>query len=153
MIELQGKYNTAKVFTDNIDSTTISQIIELCNQEYTKDTQICIMPDCHAGKGCVIGTTMEITDKVVPNLVGVDIACGMHVVMLGNLADYDKDFNVQLFDSIIKEHIPHGTSVRGKRHAFATDRFYDDVVSAIRCKDRVDLNRAILGIGTLGGGK
>ena len=75
MIELQGQYNTAKVFTDNVDSTTISQIIELCNQSFVKDLNIRIMPDCHAGAGCVIGTTMTITDMVVPNLVGVDIGC------------------------------------------------------------------------------
>lgn len=74
-IELNGKHNTAKVFTDNIDSETISQVIELLNQEFIKDSQIRIMPDCHAGKGCVVGTTMTLKDKVVPNLVGVDIGC------------------------------------------------------------------------------
>ena len=62
-----GKYNTAKVFTDNIDSETISQVIELLNQPFVKDNQIRIMPDCHAGKGCVVGTTMTIKDKVVCN--------------------------------------------------------------------------------------
>lgn len=75
MIELKGKCNVAKVFTDNVDSTTISQIIELCNQESMRESQIRIMPDCHAGAGCVIGTTMTLHDKVVPNLVGVDIGC------------------------------------------------------------------------------
>ena len=75
MLELQGKHNTAKVFTDNIDSATISQIIDLLNQDFIKESQIRIMPDWHAGKGCVIGTTMTITDKIVPNLVGVDIGC------------------------------------------------------------------------------
>lgn len=75
MIELKGKYNTAKVFTDNIDSETIGQIVTLLNQESVKGSQIRIMPDTHAGKGCVIGTTMTIADKVIPNLVGVDIGC------------------------------------------------------------------------------
>ena len=75
MIELKGKYNNCKVYTDNIDNETISQLINLLNQEFIKDNTIRIMPDCHAGKGCVIGTTMTIKDKIVPNLVGVDIGC------------------------------------------------------------------------------
>ena len=75
MIELRGKYNTAKVFTDNIDSETIGQVTSLLNQEFLKGSQVRIMPDCHSGKGCVIGTTMTLKDKVVPNLVGVDIGC------------------------------------------------------------------------------
>lgn len=75
MIELQGKYNTAKVFTDNVEQTAVGQIIELCNQEFVRGESIRIMPDVHAGKGCTIGTTMTITDKIVPNLVGVDIGC------------------------------------------------------------------------------
>lgn len=82
MLELKGKYNTAKVFTDNIEQEAIAQIIELCNQEFVKDSVIRIMPDVHSGAGCTIGTTMTIKDKVVPNLVGVDIGCGMHVSIL-----------------------------------------------------------------------
>ena len=77
MIKIEGKYNTAKVFTDNIESEARAQIMELCNQEFVKDSIIRIMPDTHAGAGCTIGTTMTITDKIVPNLVGVDIGCGM----------------------------------------------------------------------------
>lgn len=75
MIELKGKYNSCKVFTDNVDSETISQLTNLLNQEFISDSQIRIMSDTHAGKGCVIGTTMTLHDKVVPNLVGVDIGC------------------------------------------------------------------------------
>jgi len=75
MLEIQGKYNHAKIFTDNVDDATIGQVIELCNQEFAKDSQIRIMPDCHYGAGCTIGTTMTIQDKIVPNLVGVDIGC------------------------------------------------------------------------------
>ncbi|WCS70042.1 hypothetical protein Goe27_01640 [Bacillus phage vB_BsuM-Goe27] len=72
MIEVRGKYNSAKIFTDNIEETAMGQVIELCNQEFAKDSKIRIMPDVHAGAGCTIGTTMTITDKVVPNLVGVN---------------------------------------------------------------------------------
>lgn len=75
MFELNGKYNSCKVFTDNCDNETISQLTALLNQESVKDSRIRIMPDTHAGKGCVIGTTMTINDKIVPNLVGVDIGC------------------------------------------------------------------------------
>lgn len=75
MLELKGKYNSCKVFTDDIDSETISQLTNLLNQEFVSGSQVRIMPDAHSGKGCVIGTTMTITDKVVPNLVGVDIGC------------------------------------------------------------------------------
>ena len=69
MIELRGKYNTAKVFTDIIDSSTIGQITALLNQEFVQDAQIRIMPDCHAGAGCVVGTTITLKDKVVLNIL------------------------------------------------------------------------------------
>ena len=74
-MEIQGKYNKAKIFTDNVDSETIGQIIQLCNQKAFEGEQIRIMSDCHAGKGCVIGTTMTVSNCIVPNLVGVDIGC------------------------------------------------------------------------------
>ncbi len=80
MQEIKGRYNFAKVFTDNIDSETISQLYTLLNQMFVMDSRIRIMPDTHSGKGCVIGTTMTIKDKVVPNLVGVDIGCGVDVM-------------------------------------------------------------------------
>ncbi len=80
MLEVAGKYNTAKIFTDVVDQASISQIIGLCNQEFTAGSRIRLMPDIHAGVGCTVGTTMTITDKVVPNLVGVDIGCGMETI-------------------------------------------------------------------------
>lgn len=78
MIELKGKYTNAMVYTDNVDEVTVGQVIELCSQEFAKDWNIRIMPDCHAGAGCVIGTTIvypKENPKIVPNLVGVDIGC------------------------------------------------------------------------------
>lgn len=74
---IEGKFNTAKVFTDRCDQATVAQVTNLLNQPCVQGSQIRIMPDCHAGAGCVIGTTMTIRDKVIPNLVGVDIGCGM----------------------------------------------------------------------------
>ena len=82
MIEIKGKYNEAKIFTDVVDSASIAQVQELCNQEFTAGSRIRLMPDIHAGAGCTIGTTMTITDKVVPNLVGVDIGCGMETTRI-----------------------------------------------------------------------
>ena len=72
MLKLQGKYNEAKVFNTKVEKTAAGQIIDLCNQEFVKDSKIRIMPDTHAGAGCTIGTTMTIQDKIVPNLVGVN---------------------------------------------------------------------------------
>lgn len=74
---IKGKFDTAKVFTENIDDVTIEQIKSFLDQQFVKGTNVRIMPDCHAGKGAVIGTTMKIKNKIVPNLVGVDIGCGM----------------------------------------------------------------------------
>ncbi len=82
MIQIKGKYNEAKIFTDIVDSTSIAQVQELCNQEFTAGSRIRLMPDIHAGAGCTIGTTMTIADKVVPNLVGVDIGCGMETTRI-----------------------------------------------------------------------
>ena len=77
MKEIIGQKNSAKVFTDKIDEFSESQIQTLCDQDFIKDSKIRIMPDVHAGKGCTIGTTMTIVDKAVPNIVGVDIGCGI----------------------------------------------------------------------------
>lgn len=71
MLEIQGKYNTARVYTDNIDNAAYSQILNMMCQCWARDVNVAIMPDCHAGKDCTVGTTMTIKDKVVPNLVGV----------------------------------------------------------------------------------
>jgi len=85
MFELQGKYSSAKVFTDNAEPEAIAQIMNLLNQDFTRGSQIRIMPDTHAGAGCTIGTTMAIADKAVPNLVGVDIGCGMERPLIASL--------------------------------------------------------------------
>jgi tRNA-splicing ligase RtcB len=143
MIEIKGKYNTAKVFTDNVDSGAISQILELCNQEFVKGSIIRIMPDAHAGAGCTIGTTMTISDKVVPNLVGVDIGCGMETIKLKQ-----KDIDFKKLDETIHNYIPSGFAIRKDRHRYAENINFNNLA----CKKYVNLERAILSIGTLGGG-
>lgn len=140
MLTLKGKYNEAIVYTDNIDDNTIGQIITLCSQPFVKDSKIRIMPDTHGGKGCVIGTTMTIQDKIVPNLVGVDIGCGLYVVKLkpGKLKmSFDK------LDKVIRERVPSGS----RTHDKAIDDFdLDGVIAPIH------RGWASRSIGTLGGG-
>jgi len=143
MIELQGKYNTAKVFTDNIEKEAISQIINLLNQEFVSGSRIRIMPDTHAGAGCTIGTTMTITDKIVPNLVGVDIGCGMETVLLEN----DRA-ELQKLDKVIHANIPAGFDIRKEPHPYI-----DEIaLEKLRCVKQINLARAELSMGTLGGG-
>ena len=84
MEEIRGKFNTAISFAKVIEDEAREQIRRMCNYEFTRDSKIRIMPDVHAGKGCTIGTTMTVTDKAVPNIVGVDIGCGMYTVKLEN---------------------------------------------------------------------
>ena len=95
MIIIRGKYNEAKVFTKNLEKTARDQIQTLCDQPFVQGSKIRIMPDVHAGAGCTIGTTMTIDDKVVPNLVGVDIGCGMETIRL-----IDKNLDLKAFDQL-----------------------------------------------------
>ena len=143
MIEIRGKYNQAKIFTDVVDSASIAQVQELCNQEFTVQSRIRLMPDIHAGKGCTIGTTMTIADKVVPNLVGVDIGCGMETVRIR-----ESRMELEKLDKLIYSRIPSGFSIREKAH-----RYLDKIdLSQLYCAGHVDLLRAEKSIGTLGGG-
>lgn len=141
IIELTGKHDTAKVFTENIDDVTIGQIITFLNQPFAKGANTRIMPDTHAGKGAVIGTTMRITDKIVPNLVGVDIGCGMLTVEIKPEAiDFAK------LDAVIRTHVPSGQSVRGRQHTYTKEVPLDKIIAPF------NENRANLSIGSLGGG-
>ena len=143
MIILNGKYNSAKVFTDNIEQDAIAQIIAFCSQPMSEGAQIRIMPDVHAGAGCTIGTTMTITDKVIPNLVGVDIGCGMETVRLK-----EKHIELQKLDKLIYEKIPSGFAIREKPH-----RYGEKIdLTELYCYKHIDPLRAEKSIGTLGGG-
>ncbi|MDR1321762.1 MAG: RtcB family protein [Gracilibacteraceae bacterium] len=143
MIELRGKYNSAKVFTDNMENTAIAQIINLLNQEFTAGSVIRVMPDTHAGAGCTIGTTMTVTDKIVPNLVGVDIGCGMETAVLK-----ETRAEPQQLDKFIQTNIPAGHSIRAASHKFAGE--ID--LTELRCAKKINLPRAERSLGTLGGG-
>ena len=146
MQEVKGEYNTAKVFTDVIDETSLKQIQLLCNQEFTAGEKIRLMPDVHAGAGCTIGTTMTIKDKIVPNLVGVDIGCGMETLVIHKDSDVAKNFSGAVLDKIIRKNIPCGFDIRKRPHDFVSEVEWNKV------KGKFTKNRAILSLGTLGGG-
>lgn len=143
MIELKGKYNKAKIFTDIVDEASISQVLLLLNQEFVAGSKIRLMPDIHAGAGCTIGTTMTITDKIVPNLVGVDIGCGMETIMIK-----EKHIELQKLDKLIYEKIPSGFCIREKPH-----RYFNKInLEELYCYKYINQIRAEKSLGTLGGG-
>ncbi len=143
MIELQGKYATATVFTDVVDAESISQVIGLLNQPYAQGSRVRMMPDIHAGAGCTVGTTMTIGDKICPNLVGVDIGCGMETVRIR-----ETHLELQKLDKLIRQEIPSGFAVRDKVH-----RYMDRIdLQQLHCAKACDLLRAEKSLGTLGGG-
>lgn len=143
MITVQGKFNHAVCYCDELEQTAAEQIQSVCDAEPFADCKIRIMPDVHAGMGCTIGTTMTISDKVVPGMVGVDIGCGMETVKISQ-----KDFDCEKLDTLIRREIPCGREVRKEQHPFNASIDLDELV----CAPFVGLARARLSIGTLGGG-
>lgn len=146
MIEIKGLYNSAKVFTDVLDEKSELQIQTLCNQEFTSGEKIRLMPDVHAGAGCTIGTTMTITNKIVPNLVGVDIGCGMETVVIKAGSNSSENFNPALLDSVIRKNIPCGYDIRKTPHAYSQEIEFQNV------RGHYGKSRAVCSVGTLGGG-
>lgn len=145
MKTVKGTFNEAKVFTDVVEEEALEQVQTLCNQEFCAGSRIRIMPDVHAGAGCTIGTTMTIHDKVVPNLVGVDIGCGMETIRVRN-----SHIELQKLDKLIYEKIPSGFNIRKEAHPFN-----DQIdLTGLRCRmaGKINLNRAVCSLGTLGGG-
>ena len=131
-----------KIFTKNIEKEAIEQIDLLLEQEPFKDCKVRIMPDVHAGKGCVIGFTADLGKKVIPNIVGVDIGCGMLCVELGKI-----DLDLEKLDRIINENIPAGRYIR--EHKLMDYEEIDKLHCLRELKETKKFNRAI---GTLGGG-
>jgi RNA-splicing ligase RtcB len=146
-MKITGTYNTAVVFNDQLDNESRNQIQEFCNQELFRDARIRIMPDVHAGKGCVIGYTATLGRRVVPNLIGLDIGCGIQVSRLGSISpSYEK------LDQFIRKHIPHGF----KRNKSADpgdypDEFIGDLRQTCQTLD-IDFLDHLKGVGSLGGG-
>lgn len=130
-----------KIFGSIVEEEARQQIENLANYEPYKDAKIRIMPDVHAGKGCTIGTTMAITDAITPNLVGVDIGCGMYVVPLGKV-----DIDLEMLDRVVNEKIPSGFNIHD-----TPQRIFMDL-NMLRCREVVDFDMVQRSIGSLGGG-
>lgn len=140
MFEIKGKMNTALCYATVVEDEAIEQIRRMCDYEFTKGSKVRIMPDVHAGKGCTIGTTMTVVDKVVPNVVGVDIGCGMYTVNLGR-----EDIDLAKFDEAA-HFIPSGMMMwEGRKEKFD--------LTGLRCyRELKDSRRLERSLGTLGGG-
>ena len=147
MFTIEGKFNTAKIFTDTCDEMTAAQVKNLLDQPCAEGAKIRIMPDCHAGAGCVIGTTMTITDKVIPNLVGVDIGCGMLATKLK-----EKRVDLPKFDSVSQAEIPAGMKMRAAPHGRAGEMSAGELKCFKKQYCKVSEDVFALSLGTLGGG-
>lgn len=140
MLEIRGTYATAVCYAKVIDERAMEQIRAMCDCALTEGSRIRIMPDVHAGTGCTIGTTMTVTDKVCPNIVGVDIGCGMYTVLLS-----DRTLDFERIDRAVHS-IPSGMRVWETAAA-------DFDLQGLRCFSSLhDLSRLKCSLGTLGGG-
>ena len=140
MFEIKGSFASAICYASVVEEEAIQQIKRMCDHSFTQDSRIRIMPDVHSGVGCTIGTTMTVTDKVVPNIVGVDIGCGMYTVALGKI-----DIDFPRVDEAA-HYIPSGKNVwEGRKEAFD--------LTQLRCyRSLKDTKRLERSLGTLGGG-
>jgi len=148
MLKLEGAYGSAIVYSDAVEETAVGQIKELLDTKLARDANVRIMPDVHAGAGCVIGTTMKINDAVCPNLVGVDIGCGVLATRLG-----PGELDFVALDRFVRKRIPSGFGVRSEekgRHEFTDRIVLEDLIHA-KSKN-LDFDKIYRSIGTLGGG-
>lgn len=147
-LEVKGKYNSAIVMTDEIEEECVGQLVTLCSQEIFKDSQIRIMPDCHAGKGCVVGFTASIKDRIIPNLVGVDISCSISTYKLDV-----KEVDFEQLDNVIRKYVPSGMSIRSTVSKLVSDNLKAKIEKVCQeIGDENGYNRHLKSIGTLGGG-
>lgn len=147
MFEIKGKYNIAKVFANEVDSETISQITALCNQQWLEGCNIAIQADTHAGKGCTIGTTITLKDKVSPSLVGVDISCGMLVIQIPK----ELKLNLEKIDNFINDNIPAGFEVNEMLQYNELE--LNLLLTSLHCYENLkNVSRIKKACGSLGGG-
>ena len=148
METIKGAVTCAQIFTTNnketaIDQYAISQLQMICDQESSKGCRIRVMPDVHPGKVGTIGLTMTIGEKIIPNLIDIDIGCGMTLAQIkGKKIEYQK------LDTVIRDCIPSGFHIRTKAHRFAEKFDFD----ALQCAKHIRTDKATLSLGTLGGG-
>ena len=147
-------YNV-KIYTNNIEDSASEQIKELLSVDVFSKCKIRIMPDVHAGAGCVIGFTGNLGDKVIPNIVGVDIGCGILVQPFVCVGDMD----YRAFNEFILRHIPSGRNYRDNRYAPLPQKYMDvyraakDIIKQLRCyRELKETKRLNASIGSLGGG-
>ena len=147
---------TLKIFADIIEPEALNQIYAMAKSDAYKNNIIRMMPDCHAGKGCTVGTTMQITDKITPNFVGVDIGCTVsaHRIKLPKKANGKQWFDTvkEKLDTVIREHIPSGTNIRNVLDDVPIGNQKDCVMELDKLICPVDKRRALYSLGTLGGG-
>ena len=143
MITITNKYNTAVVYSDSIDSGAEGLLRALCASPLAEGSQIRIMPDVHAGKGCAVGTTMTIGDYAAPGLVGVDIGCGILACKVGRRRP-----ELAKLDKLIQECVPSGRNIRNMPHRLAAQVGLEE----LRCAKHIQHNKALRSIGSLGGG-
>lgn len=148
METIKGAYTFAQIYTtDNpetaIDSYAVSQLQRICDLEASKDCRIRVMPDVHPGKVGTIGLTMTVGEKIIPNLIGIDIGCGMTLARIN-----EKRIEYRKLDTVIRDNIPSGFNIRTKAHRYADE--YD--FAQLKCAEHIHLDKAVLGLGSLGGG-
>lgn len=132
-----------KIFTDNIEPQALDQIYTLIKRPAFRDCKVRIMPDVHAGKGCVIGFTADLGDKVIPNIVGVDIGCGMETVELGKI-----DIDYAELDRVIRKYVPSGRNVHEEENGIS-----GEIINQLYCKDKLrEIKWLKCSLGSLGGG-
>ena len=143
---IKGAYTTAQIFTTKnnaIDQYAVAQLQMICDQSASEGCRIRVMPDVHPGKVGTIGLTMTIGEKIMPNLIGIDIGCGMTLAQIKG-----KKIEFQKLDTVIRDNIPSGFNVRNKAHHLAEQFDF----SELRCASHIRTEKAVLSLGTLGGG-
>lgn len=140
---VEGIYTKAEIFTDDVEAYAEAQVKMICDNEIALGSRICMMPDIHPGKIAPIGLSMTVSDKVIPQLLGVDIGCGMTCVKLNrNYAEFQK------MDKVIRENVPSGFAIRKEPHHMAEKFSY----KGLHCIGHINTKRADKSLGTLGGG-
>ena len=140
---VNGIYTSAKIFTDTIEDYAMAQIQQLCDFPAFQGCKIRVMPDVHPGKVGTIGFTAIMGDKLLPNVVGIDIGCGVTVAKLKQ-----KRMEFQKLDTVIRENVPAGYRIRKAAHRFSDAA----MLSNLRCRRHIHEEKARLSLGTLGGG-
>lgn len=157
MIEIQGKYNTAKVMTDVLDESSMSQIYKMMNHPAFEWQKVVIQPDVHAGTGSVVGFTSTLGDKVIPNVVGVDVGCSVTMIPIQE----KKSWSFEALDKVIRKHVPSGMNVRDTIHKDLKNSYskighlYAEIsegISDVSRRTGQNEDRVLKSLGTLGGG-